>query len=151
MSTDEVSTRTQRAWSSAELRVLARAEQPEAREADIQDAIELVLGNPLEFPDVWLYRNNVGVLVDPHTQRHVRFGVGGKGGADLIGMFTLGLESGRERVARFIAAEVKTRTGVQSPEQVQFQQLVEARGGSYRVLRSVREARAWIRELRGEV
>lgn len=123
--------------------MLTQAESPRASEADIMAAIELVLGNPYEYPDVWLSRNNVGVLVDKETDRYVRFGVGGKGGADLVGMFT------HAGFARFIAAEIKSARGTQSPEQVSFEKLVNSKGGSYVVLRSVAEARQWIAELRG--
>lgn len=109
-------------------------------EAEIQDAIRLELGNVEKYPELTLWRNNVGVLKDSESDRFVRFGVGGKGGADLIGIFA----------GRFVAAEIKTRTGKQTEEQVQFQSLVEKKGGSYAVLRCVDDARAWIQKLRGE-
>lgn len=140
-----------RQWSATEQRVLERAESPRATEAEIMDAILLVLNDPYEYADCYLSRNNVGVLVDKETDRYVRFGVGGKGGADLIGMFTHACSGGAPRTARFIAAEIKSARGSQTPEQQAFQRLVESRGGSYAVLRSVREAREWVAKLRGEM
>lgn len=104
-------------------------------EGQIQDAIRLELGNE---PDVLIFRNNIGVA-DMRGYK-VRFGVGGPGGADLIGIFR----------GRFIAIEVKSPTGRQSPEQRMFEQLVLARGGIYVVLRSVEEARTWLASLRAE-
>lgn len=109
-------------------------------EAQIQDAIRLELGNPLKYPDVWLARNNVGVLQD-REGKHIRYGLG-PGSADLIGIFTA------RGVGRFIAAEIKTHSGKQSPEQERFEALVIKRGGAYAVLRSVDEAREWIADLR---
>lgn len=116
------------------------ARKPPRLEHEIQDAIRLELGNPTKYPDVLLFRNNVGVLTDPESGRYVRFGVGGPGGADLIGIFTKG--------GRFIAAEIKTASGKQTDEQKRFEQLVISKGGSYAVLRSVDDARAWIERLR---
>lgn len=112
------------------------------RELEIQNAIRLELGNPTRYPDVLLFRNNCGVLQDADG-RYVRYGVGSPGGADLIGLFTT--ESG---LARFIAGEVKSPKDEQSDAQVRFGELIEKRGGSYAVLRSVDDARAWIQRLR---
>jgi hypothetical protein len=72
------------------------------RELEIQDAIRLELGNPEKYPDVWLTRNNVGVLQDKDG-RHVRYGLG-PGSGDLVGMFTCA--DGR---ALWIEAEIKTQ------------------------------------------
>lgn len=109
-------------------------------ETEIQDAIRLELGDVEQYPDVLLYRNNVGVLQDK-DDRYVRFGLC-PGSADLIGIFT------RSGVGIFIAAEIKTPTGKQKPEQKRFEQLVTNKGGSYAVLRSVEDARAWVARLR---
>lgn len=109
-------------------------------EREIQAAIELELGNRHEYPDVVLWRNNCGVLVDKDTDRYVRFGVGNPGGADLLGVFA---PSGR-----FIAAEIKTQQGKQTDEQKRFEQLVTKLGGAYAVLRSVEDARAFVEKLR---
>lgn len=99
------------------------------KESQLQDAIRLALGN---VPGLVLWRNNQGVAEIRGYK--VRFGVGGPGGADLIGIYR----------GRFIAVEIKTPTGRQFDEQRTFQQLVEKLGGVYVILRSVDEARAWI-------
>lgn len=114
------------------------------RELEIQNAIRLELGNPEKYPDVLLFRNNCGVLQDKDG-RYVRYGVGSPGGADLIGLFTLSAG-----FARFIAGEVKSPRGEQSDAQKRFGELIEKRGGSYSILRSVEDARTWISKLRSE-
>lgn len=112
-------------------------------EAQLQDAIRLELGDVRRYPDVILWRNNVGVLQD--NGRYVRFGLA-PGSADLIGIFTPDL---RNPVGVFIAAEIKTPTGRQTDEQKRWEQLVTSKGAAYAVLRSVQDARAWIARLRG--
>ena len=102
------------------------------KESRIQDEIRLALGR---IPGLVLWRNNVG-LAEMHG-RKVRFGVGGPGGADLIGVY----------LGRFLAVEVKTATGRQTDEQRTFQNLVESKGGIYVVLRSAEEAAAWASQL----
>ena len=83
---------------------------------------------------VVLWRNQTGAL--PAVGRGgrtypVRFGLG-VGGADLVGLLR---PSGR-----FIALEVKTASGRQSPEQRAWARAVESAGGFYRVVRSVEDA-----------
>lgn len=104
-------------------------------EAQIQDAIRLELGQHTDLIVLW--RNNCGSA--QRGGRTIRFGVGGPGGADLIGI--------SRRDGRFLAVEVKTATGRQTPEQRRFQQLVIDQGGIYVVLRSVEEARQWLATL----
>lgn len=96
------------------------------KESLLQDRIRLVLGR---VPGLVLWRNNCGY----DGERRVRYGVGSPGGADLIGIFN----------GRFVAVEIKTPAGRQSQDQRIFQQLVEAKGGEYVILRSVREAERW--------
>jgi hypothetical protein len=69
-----------------------------------------------------LMRNNVGVLKDI-TGRHVTYGVGGTGGADLIGWATVGQQ------AVFLAVEVKRKGRAATPEQEGFLSAVRAFGG----------------------
>jgi hypothetical protein len=107
-------------------------------ESQLQDAIRLALGSD---PELCLWRNNVGQSTDQHTRRTIRFGVGNPGGSDLIGVFR----------GRFLAVEIKTPTGRQRDDQKLFQQLVERKGGTYVILRSVDEARAWLEHLRETV
>lgn len=101
-------------------------------EAQLQDRIRLELGT---VADLVLWRNNCGVA--ERGGHKIRFGVGNPGGADLIGVFR-GL---------FVAVEIKTLSGRQTPEQQTFEQLVRRKGGEYVVLRSVEEARDWIARL----
>lgn len=103
------------------------------REGLIQDEIRLALG---EVPGLVLWRNNIGEA--RYGEARVPYGVGGDGGADLIGCYR----------GRFLAVEIKTPTGRQSPEQITFAACVERNGGEYVVLRSVEDARAWLADLR---
>lgn len=133
------------ALTAAERRIVDAAARAGALERDISKAIDLVLGDRRFYPDVLLHPNETGVLVDAKTNRHVRFGAGGKGGGDFIGMFRRA-----DGTALFIEAEIKRRTASskQSQDQIDRQALVESMGGSYRVLRSVEDAEQWIAELR---
>lgn len=102
------------------------------KESQLQDAIRLALG---AVRGLVLWRNNIGVAeIRGHK---VRFGVGGPGGADLLGIYR----------GRFVAIEIKTSTGKQTDEQRTFQDLVTRLGGEYRILRSVEEAREWAAEI----
>lgn len=101
-------------------------------ESLLQDQIRLALG---AVPGLVLWRNNIGVAEIRGYK--VRFGVGGPGGADLIGIYQ----------GTFIALEIKTSTGRQSDDQKIFQQLVEARKGIYKILRSVDDAHSFASEL----
>lgn len=103
-------------------------------EGQLQDAIRLALGRD---PELVTFRNNIGSAVMRGGYR-VTFGVGGPGGADLIGMFR----------GRFLAIEVKTPAGRQSKEQQLFEGLVRSKGGIYIMPRSVDEAVSAIAALR---
>lgn len=101
-------------------------------EAQLQDRVRLVLG--ADRAGVW-WRNNVGLAT---TDRGVKITFGlFKGSADLIGLFR----------GRFVAVEIKTETGRQSPEQVQWQGVVEDHGGIYVVVRSEDDARELLADL----
>lgn len=85
------------------------------------------------MPGCILWRNGTGVAkhVTPSgEERTVRYGLV-KGGADLIGVLTVG------RIGVFLAVEVKTESGRLSPEQRMFGELVERAGGVFIVARSV--------------
>lgn len=101
-------------------------------ESQLQDKIRLALGR---IPGLCLWRNNCGVAEIKGYK--VRFGVASPGGADLIGIYK----------GRFVALEIKTETGRQTPEQKQFEQLVTKLGGVYRIVRSVEQALAWASEM----
>lgn len=103
-------------------------------ESQLQDAIRLELGRRPDLLVVW--RNNIGTA--EMRGYRVRFGVGGPGGADLIGLSYTG---------QFLALEIKTPTGRQSPEQRTYEHLVQRLNGTYRILRSVEDARALLTDL----
>ena len=103
-------------------------------EVQLQDAIRIELGRRPDLVVTW--RNNIGVASMRGST--VRFGVGGPGGADLLGL---------DHRGRFIAIEVKTPTGRQSPEQRCFEQLVQRLGGVYLIMRSVEDARSFLLSL----
>lgn len=111
------------------------------KESSIQDAIRVELGREDLRGEIVLWRNNVGT--GEKRGHFIRFGVGGPGGADLLGIYRSSAGAGV-----FLAVEIKSATGRQSEEQVRFASLVRSLGGEYAVLRSVEDARAWVAELR---
>ena len=105
-------------------------------EHEIQQRIRLACGRGT----VRLWRNNTGALVDQQG-RFVRFGLC-KGSSDLIGLRSLEItpELVGQRLAQFVALEVKTAQGVLSPEQRAFLRVVQQLGGVAAACRSVEEA-----------
>ena len=105
-------------------------------ELEIQQRIRLACGRGM----VRLWRNNTGALVDQQG-RYVRFGLC-KGSSDLIGLRALEItpELVGQRLAQFVALEIKTAQGVLSPVQRAFLRLVQELGGVAAVCRSVEEA-----------
>ena len=105
-------------------------------EHEIQQRIRLACGRGA----VRLWRNNTGGLVDQQG-RFVRFGLC-RGSSDLIGLRSLEVTPDLvgQRIAQFVALEVKTARAVLSPEQRAFMELVEQLGGVAAVCRSVEEA-----------
>ena len=105
-------------------------------EHEIQQRIRLACGRG----PVRLWRNNTGALVDQQG-RFVRFGLC-KGSSDLIGLRALEItpELVGQRLAQFVALEIKTAQGVLRPEQQAFLRLVQQLGGVAAVCRSVEEA-----------
>ncbi|MFM7550461.1 MAG: VRR-NUC domain-containing protein, partial [Cyanobacteriota bacterium] len=105
-------------------------------EHEIQQRIRLACGRGA----VRLWRNNTGALVDQQG-RFVRFGLC-KGSNDLIGLRSLEVtpELVGQRLAQFVALEIKAATGVLRPEQRAFLQLVQELGGVAAVCRSVEQA-----------
>lgn len=87
--------------------------------------------------EVLLERNNVG-MAWMRNGAPVRFGVGGPGGSDFVGVYR----------GRALYVEIKTPTGRQSSDQRTFQARVERHGAIYRILRSVEDAQALLAELR---
>lgn len=95
------------------------------KETDIMRACMLALSEA----GCLIWRNNVGVLPD-RTGVPIRFGLC-VGSSDLIGIAPDG---------RFLAVEVKTKTGRVRPEQQRFIDAVIAKGGIAGVARSPSEA-----------
>lgn len=104
-------------------------------ESQLQDAIRLELGRRPDLVVVW--RNNIGSAVMRGGFR-VAFGVGGPGGADLLGLTHTG---------RFVAIEVKTPTGRVSDAQLDFAGVVCRLNGIHLVMRSVADARTFLESL----
>lgn len=80
-----------------------------------------------------LFRNQMGAYTDPKSGQFIRYGVGGKGGSDLIGL---------TRDGKFAAIEVKIGRGKPTPEQIKFVEFVRSKGGRAAVVWSVDEAMA---------
>ena len=96
------------------------------KEANVQALIMLALSDA----GCLIFRNNVGCLPD-RTGRPVRYGVGGNGGSDLIGIAPDG---------KFLAIEVKTALGQPTDAQLNFIQAVQRQGGRAGIARSAAEA-----------
>ena len=107
-------------------------------EHEIQQRIRLASGRG----PVRLWRNNTGALVDQQG-RFVRFGLC-KGSSDLIGLRSVVVtpEMVGQRIAQFVALEIKAPQGVVSPQQQAFLRLVQQLGGVAAVCRSIHQAQA---------
>lgn len=102
-------------------------------ESEIQREIRLAAGRAV--PGCVLWRNSTGTAVHaPGTsgERTVHYGLT-KGGADLVGVLTVG------GLGFFLAVEVKTAVGRLSSEQKLFGQLLERTGSVFIVARSVED------------
>lgn len=91
--------------------------------------------------EVTLFRNNVGAGKLAGGQ-FVRFGVGGKGGSDLLGWKSVEITPAMvgERVAVFVAIETKVPGGHVLPEQEHFIKVVVEAGGLAGIARSTEDA-----------
>lgn len=99
----------------------------------IQKQIQLALG---QRRDVCLFRQNTGVAKDQRTGQVVKFGQPGQ--PDLMGILTV------RGLGFWLGIEVKTPTGRQTPVQIAYQHMVEARGGIYILARSAEAAVAGV-------
>lgn len=100
------------------------------KESNIQKLVMLALSES----GCLIFRNNCGVLKND-AGIPIRFGVGSPGGSDLVGIAPNG---------KFLAVEMKTRTGRIRPEQQRFIDAVNRAGGIAGVCRSVEDALALI-------
>jgi hypothetical protein len=114
----------------------SRANRFSDHEREIKSQIMIALGTQ---PDVLVSDNPSGVA--RYGRAAVPYGVGlaHRGGADLICVGPGGV---------YMALEVKSLTGAQREAQSAFETAVLARGGVYRLVRSVDEAMTWLEELR---
>lgn len=88
-----------------------------------------------------VFRNNVGATkLDDGS--YLRYGVGGKGASDLLGWKTVTVTPAMvgQRVAVFVAIEVKDGSGRTTPEQDHFIKVVTEAGGLAGVARSNEDA-----------
>lgn len=97
------------------------------REQNIQKLIMLALTEA----GCIVWRNNIGSYTTAEGY-FIRYGVGGVGGSDLVGI--------HKPTGKFIAVEVKTSKGKPSAAQLNFIEQVRAAGGIAGLARSVQEA-----------
>ena len=99
---------------------------PSKTEANIQKEIMLALSQA----GCTIFRNNTGAY-KTEQGGFIRYGVGGKGGSDLLGISYSG---------RFLAVEVKTAKGKPTNDQVNFINVVKSKNGIAFIARSAEEA-----------
>ena len=97
------------------------------KESNIQKMIMLALTEA----GCVVWRNNVGSYKTSDGS-FIKYGVGGVGGADLIGI--------HKPTGKFLAIEVKAPKGRASAEQINFSQVVRAANGIAGIARTVQEA-----------
>ena len=95
----------------------------------------------LSTPGVRLFRNNCGALKDADG-RLIRFGVANPGGSDLIGWrsVTVTPDMVGQKIAVFLAIEVKGERGRATDEQRRFIDRVRLDGGLAGIARTVGDA-----------
>jgi hypothetical protein len=101
-------------------------------ETALQNEIRLELG---KLKNIRMFRNNVGMI------NGVQFGLC-VGSSDLIGFqsVTITPEMVGQKIAVFIALEIKTEKGKVSPAQTKFCEMVARFGGKSAIVRSVDDA-----------
>ena len=98
-------------------------------ETSLTNRIRIALSD--KFTGIVLWRNSIGW--DSRTK--VYYGIGGKGGSDLIGIFK----------GRFVALEIKRPGGIKTPEQINFVRAIKEGVGLAGFAHSIDEAEAIIR------
>ena len=103
------------------------------KESNIQKLIQLAASEN----EILTFRNNIGSYITPEGYR-VNYGVGGKGGSDLIGItpMTVTADMVGRTIGVFTAIEVKTHTGRVTPSQANFIQVVRNNSAIAGVCRS---------------
>lgn len=97
------------------------------REQNIQKLIMLALTEA----GCIVWRNNIGSYTTVEGA-YIKYGVGGVGGSDLIGIY--------KPTGQFLAVEVKSPKGKPSPAQLNFIEQVRAAGGIAGIARSPQDA-----------
>ena len=77
-----------------------------------------------------IFRNNIGCYKTDEG-RFIRYGVGGNGSSDIVGM---------DQNGKFLAVEVKTKKGKARKNQINFINQIRAHGGRAGIARSAEEA-----------
>lgn len=90
-----------------------------------------------KIPGVRLFRNNTGF----DSAAKVRYGLC-VGSSDLIGWKTIQIEPKHvgQRMAVFVALEVKTESGRATPDQINFIDIVAKSGGHAGIVRTAKDA-----------
>lgn len=95
---------------------------------------------------ILLFRNNTGAYKAQHGG-YIRYGVGEKGGSDLIGLTKIKITHnmvGRE-VGVFTAIEVKSQSGRATKEQLNFIAAIKKQGGIAGIAHSEQDAEKLIK------
>lgn len=117
------------------------------KESNIQNAVRLALSSR----GVLNFRNNTGAY-KTEQGHYVRYGVGEKGGSDLICVTPITITPAMvgRTVGVFTALEVKTKTGRATDSQVQFIKAIKNIGGIAGIVRDPQGAIKIIEEWVGE-
>lgn len=107
------------------------------KESNIQNSVRLALSEA----GVLNFRNNVGAYKSS-LGHYIQFGVGEKGGSDLICLtpVTITQDMVGQTLGVFTAIEVKTKTGRTTKEQDRFIDTIKRNGGLAGVARSAEDA-----------
>lgn len=107
-------------------------------EAAIQAEVQLYMSS-IGAP---VFRNNNGAY-KTESGRFIRYGVGGTGGSDLIGItpITITPEMVGRTIGVFTALEVKTKTGRPTEAQTLFIKAIRRAGGIAGIVRSSEDAK----------
>ena len=86
--------------------------------------------------DVFAWRQQVGKYRSLHSDAVISIGDIGMADIGMIVSVEITPEMVGKRIGAYVAAEVKTDTGRQRPEQKDWQRVVEMRSAVYRIVRS---------------
>lgn len=111
------------------------------KEADLQRAVSDYLQYQMNLGKLYFDRLNSGSILTKRGKNTYRVSLCREGTADF--MVVKGWETDRfsisDLISEIIFLELKGTKGKQRPEQKEFQELVEAQGAEYYVVRSIEE------------